>query len=186
MANYGLHHNLAHHAAFGNLEMVRGLLDAGVDVDGNPDTADFHPLSMAARHGHDEIVDLLLQRGADVNYSSTRGSAIVYAAVGGSLAIVRKLLAHGALAREDCFYRTLVEALLREHTEMVELLLREKPDMDPRVLYTERKILWKFVLEAEVDSMVDLMRQRYGPEEPSFWPWLEAEYARRPRRMPKS
>ncbi|KAK0614433.1 hypothetical protein B0T14DRAFT_570368 [Immersiella caudata] len=178
-------------ATRGNLDMVRGLLDAGVEMDlgveadGNLSAGDFHPLSMATQHGHEEIVDLLLERGTHVNYPSRRGSAIVYAAVGGSLAIVRKLLAQGALARDECCYRTLQEALIREHTKMAELLLRERPEMDPRVLYTEGKMWWKSVLEADVDSMVDMMRERYRPEDASFWVWLEAEHARLPRRTPR-
>jgi ankyrin repeat protein len=78
-------------------EMVRMLLEAGAD----PNVAGarwFHPLNLAAYRGHDAIVCLLLEHGAD---ASARGpvwgdNALQAAAIRNSIPIARLLLEHGA------------------------------------------------------------------------------------------
>lgn len=53
-------------AASGNREVIRRLLDAGAQVDGNADTVT-SPLLEAIRHRHPEAARLLLEHGAGVN-----------------------------------------------------------------------------------------------------------------------
>jgi len=50
----------------GKIDVVKELLDLGIDVDGLDDKF-FTPLQMAAKCGHYEIVELLLEKGADVD-----------------------------------------------------------------------------------------------------------------------
>lgn len=83
---------------YGQREIVRLLLDQqdvlvnGVDNDG--ETA----LMVAATVGHKPIVDMLLEKKADVNRQDDDGStALIYASLYGHNEIVRTLLAHGAL-----------------------------------------------------------------------------------------
>ena len=51
----------------GVLQICQLLLDAGAVVDQVDPFYHFTPLILAARHGHTQVVDLLMQRGADVN-----------------------------------------------------------------------------------------------------------------------
>ncbi|CAL1129723.1 unnamed protein product, partial [Cladocopium goreaui] len=64
-------------------EVVRCLLDAGAEVEGcyePSSTKKTAPLLAAAEQGHVEVVDLLLQRQAEVNRSSSRGFTALHAA----------------------------------------------------------------------------------------------------------
>ncbi len=122
------------HARSGNLCMAKHLLDSGVAVDGvsrrvgHPRTA----LIAACRGCHEEMVDLLLARGADPNFGAEDNcciTALPMAASTGSLAIVRKLLDHGARVNEaiefwDGYYRrsAIWWAVAVEHTAMFQLL----------------------------------------------------------------
>jgi ankyrin repeat protein len=85
---------LTHLASIGELPGVRRLLDNGVPVDviENGRFSDT-PLQVAARHGHLEVVRLLLERGADVNHIDNDGFSPVTAAAAGPHWDVLKLLA---------------------------------------------------------------------------------------------
>jgi hypothetical protein len=89
---------LRKHAYLGNVSMVRHLLQLGVPVQksGGCDT----PLVMACRGLHHDIVDILLESGADPNFAA-EGVVPTFplheSATGGSLSLARKLLDHGAL-----------------------------------------------------------------------------------------
>ncbi|OTA53808.1 ankyrin [Hypoxylon sp. EC38] len=144
---------MARHAEYGNLEMIQSLLDEGVNC--YPlGYGGRIPLIKAARHGHEDVVDLLLEHGVDPNYnkSSQEGSALVAAAGGGSLAIVRKLLDHGASLGEEYFHRCLRSAITLEHTAMAKLLLEKRP--------VSKGSLWiikDIASRSGLDSMVDIL-----------------------------
>ena len=83
-------------AANGKIEKVRNLLDEGVDVD-TRDSDNRTILHWAARKGHADIVQLLLERGAnaklaDNDYGNT---PIHSASYKGHTDVVRMLLDHG-------------------------------------------------------------------------------------------
>ncbi|TDZ32019.1 Ankyrin repeat and KH domain-containing protein mask [Colletotrichum spinosum] len=104
----------------GSLDMARHLLDddAGVAL-GDESRA----LGAAARAGHEEVVDLLLRRGADPNGEGLmRGVPMLAAVSGGSLAIVKKLAEHGAVLSTHADEAVKL-AISLEHTAMVEYLL---------------------------------------------------------------
>ncbi|OLT03831.1 hypothetical protein BJF90_04065 [Pseudonocardia sp. CNS-004] len=52
-------------ALLGRVDVVRALLDAGMDVD-TRGWSGFTPLAQAAMHGRTEVVRLLVERGADL------------------------------------------------------------------------------------------------------------------------
>lgn len=113
-----------------DLEMVRFLLECKADpnaVAGNmPHTA----LQIAARDGRKELVDILLEYGANTNSPPARDSgatALQFAAIGGSLGIAYLLLENGAdvnAASAAVKGRTALEGAA-EHgrIDMVQLLL---------------------------------------------------------------
>jgi ankyrin repeat protein len=57
---------LGQFALLGRTEVVKALLDAGMQVD-TRGWSNFTPLDQAAMHGRNEVVQLLIERGADLN-----------------------------------------------------------------------------------------------------------------------
>ncbi|KAK7954140.1 hypothetical protein PG996_015025 [Apiospora saccharicola] len=119
------HHELARMAARGHTTMVRHLLDLGANPT-HPKTNKGTALLHAVRGSHLDTVDLLLARGADpsaMGWERLR-TPLTAAAQAGSMVMLRKLLDAGAALRltgKQIF--TLRQAVRREHTAMVELLL---------------------------------------------------------------
>ena len=145
---------LARYTELGNTEMVRQLLDAGADIHGGERT-NCNPLTIASRYCHEDVVDLLLERGADPNYQELqqRGSPLMAATAGGSMAIVLKLLDHGASV-EGVEWHLLHNAVRLEHTAMVELMLGLHNWSD-----SERRRVLKEATENGLDSMVLLLQK---------------------------
>jgi ankyrin repeat protein len=83
-------------------------------------------LAWAARRGHEAIVLLLLEKGADIEAKGYFGTALVEAASGGYEAIVLLLLEKGAdIEAKGYFGTALVEAARKGHEAMVQLLLEK-------------------------------------------------------------
>jgi ankyrin repeat protein len=112
----------------GYTDMVRLLLDEGVD----PNTI-FYPgsriattaLYIAASHGHDAIVQLLIEKGANVNLKDSPGQPLVVATSHNKKTVVRILLEKGAdpNARRYDNMPALCIAVTKGFTEIVEMLL---------------------------------------------------------------
>ena len=85
-------------AAFGQLQVVEYLLQHGADVNAAASNGTgYTALTGAVTGGHEKIVSLLLENGANVNYRYGPGySPLLAAAANGHLAIVKRLLEHGA------------------------------------------------------------------------------------------
>ena len=153
--------SLAKHARLGNLEMVRYLLDAGADTRGIC-RRDGNPVVEACRWCHEDVVDLLLERGADPNFDGDKeriqgDNPVAMAAEAGSLAIVRKLIDVGAdLGRIETGYRALYKAVHLEHEAMVKLLLKSGVDLGD---YGDGGPLLESAMSEGLDSMVELLQQ---------------------------
>ena len=79
-----------------NAELVRLLVDARADTAAKTRIGDMTPLFMAAKVGDAEIMELLLQAGADANIANTNGTTpLMLAAGSGKTAAVQLLLDHG-------------------------------------------------------------------------------------------
>jgi ankyrin repeat protein len=87
-------------AALGDIDRVVAILDADPTRIGETRPNGRRPLSAAVEFGHERIVRLLLERGADPTWpdanGSPRGAALHAAARAGNRRLVELLLAHGA------------------------------------------------------------------------------------------
>ena len=126
--------------AKGDAAAVRDLVAKGAPLDGHAPDSGLTPLMMASGYGHDEVVGILLEAGADpfVCDSRSGGFALHKAAQGGSDAIARRLLDAGLFI--DCRCATtghtpLIEAIWFKKVAVVELLLERNARTDVKTNY---------------------------------------------------
>jgi ankyrin repeat protein/tetratricopeptide (TPR) repeat protein len=86
---------LVHAAGNGNLEMLRLLLEHGMDINahGTFGLGNETPLGTAAENGHHLVVEFLLERGADPQATGGDGTTVLMAAAkGGQVELARRFL----------------------------------------------------------------------------------------------
>ncbi|MCW3051317.1 MAG: Ankyrin [Chthonomonadales bacterium] len=123
-------------------EIVRLLLDAGVDVNTG---IDYHhgrtPLMWAALNGSVPLASLLLERGADVRAGGGEGyGALSFAAGAGSTGVVRLLLTPELSAGHK--NAVLLSALSTAHKETAEVLLEAGADPNATGYYGRTPLMW--------------------------------------------
>lgn len=127
--------DIAEAAAEGYLDVLTSILQSGASAETMPSfvlrgTA----LQLAAKRGHEAVVDLLLARGADVNappyyyHGHTHGgTAVQFAIAGGHMAVTKRLIDAGAdvnAPSSSKYSDTALQAATRTgNTAMLELLL---------------------------------------------------------------
>jgi ankyrin repeat protein len=105
------------------------------------DNEDVTPLGVAVRSGHLDIVRLLVEAGADVNYLSWRSTPLELAAQRGRTDIAMYLLEHGAEPKDRS---ALAEASRNGLVELVEVLLRK--GAEPNASIASNSAIWAAVL----------------------------------------
>ncbi|CAD6214595.1 unnamed protein product [Miscanthus lutarioriparius] len=107
--------------------------DAAASVLNAKDEEGWAPIHSAASSGNSQIIDILLERGADVNLVTDGGrTALHYATSKGRLNIAEKLIAHGAnVNKKDKFGCTpLHRAASTGNAELCEFLIEEGAEVD--------------------------------------------------------
>jgi len=118
----------------GDLDIVRLLVEAGAHLDASGPTGNA-PLFMAAYRGHLQVIDYLVDKGADINYDRNDGrwTPLLGAVASGKVDAARRLLDKGAAL--DAFSAAglgMVEPLQRMLRADPGLALRRDGDSDPR------------------------------------------------------
>eukprot|EP00063_Salmo_salar_P046283 XP_014021118.1 PREDICTED: ankyrin repeat domain-containing protein 50-like [Salmo salar] len=151
-------------AAQGSVEVVRALLDRGLD-ENHKDDLGWTPLHAAACEGHRGICAILTESGsmARVGEMDIEGrTPLILAAQEGHCGTVRLLLDHRTPIDHRAYdgHSALSAAALEGHAEVVELLMRRGTDTDVRDA-EGRPLLYLLVLEGHLD-MAALLIEKGG------------------------
>ena len=114
----------------GNVEKVQSFIDTGTDVDATDKDGDTL-LIQASILGYNEIVELLIVSGADVNFATSGDellagyTALIWATAGDNTETVELLIANGAdvNATSEAGVTALIQASYGGSAEIVELLI---------------------------------------------------------------
>lgn len=121
--------NILKAVKIGDLSEIAAQLQRGVD----PDTTDIEGntlLMIAAREGHEAVVELLLTQRPKLNARNSAGdNALRLAAIGGKTGIVKKLVAAGARINTPD-WTPLIYACFGNHIEIVRYLIQMKADVN--------------------------------------------------------
>lgn len=79
----------------GHLEIVKFLIEKGIDIDARGGTFDASALNQAAGAGHLEIVEYLINAGAELDVSLAKRNPLFGAIYGGHLEVVKFLIEKG-------------------------------------------------------------------------------------------
>ncbi|KAJ1482796.1 ankyrin repeat-containing domain protein, partial [Baffinella frigidus] len=116
----------------GHTEEVRRLLAEGADIEGKGGEDECTPLLAAAQTGNDELVLLLLEKGANVSARDNNGwNSLLHAAHIGREGAVRALLNYGAVVSEkdDDGWTALHCAASEGHEAVSRLLLAKGAEL---------------------------------------------------------
>ncbi|KAF7861958.1 hypothetical protein EAF04_007839 [Stromatinia cepivora] len=154
--------DLEKHAHLGNLEIVRYILDGGINIRVWPGQIF---LAAACRGNHEDVVDLLLERGANPIFGCKNQSRLGWlgdqivsiGAKARNSPIVRKLLNRGAtlnhIRTNDSALRWAVSS---EDTVMLKMLLALDIDLE-----TWGVNMLSIAAQCGADSMVDLLQTEF-------------------------
>jgi ankyrin repeat protein len=110
-------------AAKGGLNLAKSLIAEGADVDYREDSTFKTPLMRAVLSGHEQMVELLIANGADIN--AGKASPLYYAVLYGHKEIAEILITNGA----DWNTELLDLAVTNNHKDIVELFITKGADV---------------------------------------------------------
>ena len=119
----------------GNKETVELFIKAGINVNDRDPVSGMTALMFAIAKGHDEIIKLLLDNGADVNVDAHGTTALTGAvAAERNIAVIKMLLDKGAnvnyIANPESGMTALMFAAFKGHADIVKILLDKGADVN--------------------------------------------------------
>jgi ankyrin repeat protein len=145
-------------ASDGNVERVRELINAGEDV--NQATNGWSPLQIAVDKGRDDVVQLLIEHGANPDTGDNRGTTLLRGAIRkrDRALIVKYLLEGGAdvNARDDNGSTALFDAVLARDDAIFDLLLEHGADVN-LTGYRDTSVLMSATMNNRNERMVKLL-----------------------------
>ena len=129
---------LIHASTAGHTAVVEILLDHGVDIEAQSERTKDTALSLACSGGRYEVVELLLQRGANREHRNVSDyTPLALAASGGYVNIIRLLLSHGAEINSRTGSKLgispLMLAAMNGHAQAVSLLVDMGSDINAQI-----------------------------------------------------
>ena len=144
----------------GNIGLIRLALEAGISAN-TERRCQYALIHLAAENDNNNIVQLLLQHGANIDKTYIHGNtALHYATIHGHLAVVETLLNHGSqawAAPNSTQYTPLQLALLNHHRDIANLLLEHEHGVSLFMAVDEydAQYLKRLKLEGITTSVVD-------------------------------
>ncbi|MDH3279932.1 MAG: ankyrin repeat domain-containing protein, partial [Gammaproteobacteria bacterium] len=154
---------LADSAMSGDFDTAKLLLEAGLEADADVDAYGYTALMFAAMNGHLKVVELLLDRGADINGQSDDGrTALMVAAWNGHEKVVLNLIDRGAdvNVRNEEGWTALTHAAWKGHKTIAGTLLAH--GADPKVKNRDGWTALDSARERGHSTIVKLIKQ-YAP-----------------------
>jgi ankyrin repeat protein len=147
-----------------NISLVEQLIQNGADVDeldGNQDS----PLVIAAYKGYDEIVKILLEKGADVRAvdPGMKATALHAAAYAGQMEAARLLINfHIDINKQGPYngYTALHDAIWQNNIDVVKLLLDSGADLN--LLSNDGKSALDFAKSKNRKEIIKLIQDKSG------------------------
>ncbi|THX37115.1 purine and uridine phosphorylase [Aureobasidium pullulans] len=143
--------DLASAASSGDLETVKVLLEQGRSPN-LLDQSGYTPLQAAAREGHIDVVQKLIECGAHVDMFGLRGTALAIAAESGHIDLVQILLEGGADPDRDDHYVLSHEASCQEYADIALRILEHTVHTDD---LAPRGLVWTFASDS---AYIDIAR----------------------------
>ena len=147
----------------GNIEAVKYRLSIGTDIELKCTGCGSTALGHAAKHGHNEIAELLIVNGADVSAKSLKGlTPLHYAAVNGHKEIAELLIAKGAdvYAKSEGGETPLVYAVAEGQEEVVDLLIAAGTDVNTKDGFGDTSLDWAILFKQT--KIANLLRKHGG------------------------
>lgn len=127
-------YSLLHFAAIGNRpDKTLMLINQGAIINMQEKENGCTPLVLAVKKAHPKVIDVLLEKGADVNKATKFGyTPLIVSAELGLMKVTQKLLKHGANVNAitgDGVKTPLLSALMNRHISVAKLLLDAGADV---------------------------------------------------------
>jgi Ankyrin repeats (3 copies)/Ankyrin repeat len=160
---------LAYAAAYGNLEIVKLLVEAGANLNGQVAYGDV-ALIKADEHGNDDIIEYLISEGADVNVPNDYGvTPFIGLCAKGRLDLVQLAAKHGGDVNSSFVakigegtgtknFSPLQAAAARGQRDVVEFLLSR--GADPRTRDSDGRTLLKLAESKGHEKVAGLLRKK--------------------------
>jgi len=150
----------------GETTFAKRLLQHGAPVDAE-DEKGWTPLIYAAKAGNEELVHMLIAKGADVNHRTSTeigSTALIFAVEGSSMKILRDFLDHGAVV--DAPGRNgmtpFIYAAAHGRIEAAKLLLARGADINHFSLIDDAGTTWNALMAAANYEQMPMMRFLYA------------------------